>query len=69
MIAQRIEAGGHCGRFDPGLAHDPGVGLMSFLPGLADRLTIPVVAAGGIEDGRGRSARLPDGRKIWAVRR
>lgn len=55
IIAQGFEAGGHTGRF---LGSDPAeaLGLFALLPQVADAVTVPVIAAGGIADGRGIAA-------------
>jgi nitronate monooxygenase len=55
IIAQGFEAGGHSGRF---LGSDPAeaLGLFALLPQVADAVRVPVIAAGGIADGRGIAA-------------
>ncbi|HEY2243668.1 MAG TPA: nitronate monooxygenase [Xanthobacteraceae bacterium] len=58
VIAQGMEAGGHRSAFDVTHAETHLVGLFSLLPGVADAVKIPVVATGGIADGRGIAAAL-----------
>jgi len=55
IIAQGWEAGGHRGVFLD-VEHDAQVGLFSLLPQVVDAVALPVIAAGGIADGRGIAA-------------
>ena len=55
IIAQGLEAGGHRGTFTQG----DGAGLtgtMALVPQAVDAVGVPVIAAGGIADGRGIAA-------------
>jgi enoyl-[acyl-carrier protein] reductase II len=56
VIAQGTEAGGHTGR----------IAGMALIPQIVDAVTVPVVAAGAIVDGRGLAAALSFGAQgVW----
>lgn len=55
IIAQGWEAGGHRGTFHTSF-EDFGVGTMALVPQIVDAVDVPVIAAGGIADGRGIAA-------------
>jgi nitronate monooxygenase len=58
VVVQGAEAGGHRGCFDARLAERQQVGLFSLVPAVVDAVEVPVVATGGIADGRGVAAAL-----------
>jgi nitronate monooxygenase len=55
VVAQGVEAGGHRGMF---LTDDIStqIGTLSLVPQVVDAVKVPVIAAGGIADGRGITA-------------
>ena len=53
LVAQGTEAGGHTGR----------IGTLALVPQVVDAVKIPVLAAGGIADGRGLAAAVALGAK------
>lgn len=57
IVAQSGEAGGHRGTF-LGSFEDALVGGVALVPRIVDRVSVPVVLAGGIMDGRGIAAAL-----------
>jgi nitronate monooxygenase len=58
IVAQGMEAGGHRGAFDPAEAERRLVGLFALVPAIVGAVRVPVVATGGIADGRGVAAAL-----------
>jgi nitronate monooxygenase len=55
IIAQGVEAGGHRGMFlTDNIAEQPGT--FALVPQVVDAVKVPVIAAGGIADGRGIAA-------------
>jgi nitronate monooxygenase len=55
IIAQGFEAGGHRGTFTSGDGAGL-IGTMALVPQVVDAVGVPVIAAGGIADGRGIAA-------------
>jgi nitronate monooxygenase len=55
IIAQGFEAGGHRGTFTQGDGAGL-IGTMALVPQVVDAVGVPVIAAGGIADGRGIAA-------------
>ncbi len=57
IIAQSAEAGGHRGTFI-GPFEDSMIGGLALIPQITDAVKLPIIAAGGIMDGRGIAAAL-----------
>ena len=59
VVAQGAEAGGHRSAFEVGPDGEvPLIGTLALVPQVVDAVDVPVVAAGGISDGRGLLAAL-----------
>jgi nitronate monooxygenase len=57
IVAQGSEAGGHRGTFLGDFA-DGQIGTLALVPQIVDAVSLPVIASGGIMDGRGIAAAL-----------
>ena len=65
VVAQGWEAGGHRGAFDTTF-EDTGIGTLALVPQVVDAVKVPVLAAGGIGDGRGIAAAMALGAAgVW----
>lgn len=62
IVAQGSEAGGHRGTF-LGAYEESMIGTFSLIPQVVDAVKLPVIAAGGVMDGRGMIAALALGAK------
>ena len=70
VVAQGAEAGGHRGGLSDGDARGPAgdvPGLVALVPAVVDAVDVPVMAAGGIADGRGVAAALALGAQAAAI--
>lgn len=67
VTAQGFEAGGHRGGFTGPHAEGDLIGTLALVPQVVDAVSIPVIAAGGIGDGRGVAAALMLGAEAAAL--
>ena len=56
LVVQGVEAGGHRGSFDPLAAERQSDTLLTLLPRVAGAVDLPLIATGGIADGRAAAA-------------
>lgn len=64
IVAQGSDAGGHRSTFDvKRFPNGANIGTFSLIPQVVDSVNVPVIAAGGIMDGRGLAAALALGAK------
>jgi len=66
VVAQGYEAGGHRGTFQDAVDRSL-IGTLALVPQMVDAVAVPVVAGGGIMDGRGIAAALALGAQAVAL--